>query len=373
MNRGLRNELTLLAGLASVGCLAARKGSWAAGLGLLAAGLRFLPKPAYVFEGRAVVITGGSRGLGLALAEQFLAEGASVALLARDKAELERAELALQAYSPKQVLAVPCDITEPVELKRAFGQVENLFGRIDVLVNCAGSIAVGPFETMEYEDFQAQFDLQIHAVVNAIRLALPSFRRLGEGRIANISSIGGRLPVPHMTTYCASKFALAGFSEAIAAELAPENIKVTTVFPGLMRTGSPKQAVFKGDHEKEYAWFTTGDVSPGVSVPAEYAARQILEGIRNGDAQVAFPWVTHMGMLAHNLFPETYAFVNAQAARFFPKGQSHERKTGAESRDWLERQAWFKPLKARLDNAESHFNQVDKVNADFNLGVESGN
>lgn len=370
MNRGFRKELALMAGLASLGLLFVNKRPWATALGLGAAALSLWPVAPNSFRNRSVIITGGSRGLGLALAEAFLQEGACVTLLARDTQELERAQTILDQIPDGQVYTIGCDVTQPDELIQAFEHVESRFGRIDVLVNNAGTIAVGPFETMEQPDFDALVDLQLNAVIHAVQLAIPAFRRVGEGRIINISSIGGAIPVPHMSTYCTGKFAMAGLSETIAAELAPENIKVTTVYPGLMRTGSPIQAVFKGNHEKEYAWFTTGDVSPGISVSAAQAAKYIIEGSRNGDARVAFPWVTNLGILGHAVFPETYAFIMRQAARALPKSSSKVRKTGAESKGWLERQFWFRPLGKTLHKAEAELNQAEKYDANFNLGLE---
>lgn len=373
MNRGLQKELSLLSGIASVGCLLGRKKTLAAAFGLVSAGLRMLPTSTYKFENRSVVITGGSRGLGLALARAFLREGAHVTLLARDPDELEQAKDMLLDYFPeedlKQVLTIPCDVTQPDELSRAFQQTEDHFGHLDVLVNNAGNIAVGPFKAMEQGDFDAQVNLQLNTVVNAVRLVRPYFRKHIGGRIVNISSIGGKISVPHMTPYCAGKFALAGFSEAVAAEMEP-HIHVTTVYPGLMRTGSPIQAVFKGDHEKEYAWFTTGDILPWISVSADHAAWQIIEGVRNGDSRVVFPMVSKVGMWANVLFPETFATVMRTVARFMPHGDSPIRKTGAESRGWLEKQLWYKPLKGTMHHAEMELNQHEKFDAEYNLGLE---
>jgi len=370
MSRGLYKELALLTGLTSVGLLLLGKKSWGAALGLGCAGFALLPTENYSFRNRVAVITGGSRGLGLALAKELVHQGASIAILARDTIELERAKQHLASISSDaKVLAVRCDITQDEELQQAFNQIESHYGRLDLLINNAGSIAVGPFETMGQADFDSQLNLQIHAVIQAVRLAIPAFRRVGSGRIVNISSIGGIIPVPHMSTYCTAKFALAGLSESIASELALDNIKVTTVYPGLMRTGSPIQAVFKGNHEKEYAWFASGDVTPGLSVAANEAAHLILEGVRQGNARVTYPLITKIGIIGHAVLPETYAFIMRSAARFMPKSSVTLRKTGAESKHWLDRQLWYKPLKKMQHNAEQEYNQVDKYDAKYNLGL----
>lgn len=372
MNRGLRNELSVIAGLAALILWMARYRSLAAILGLGIVGLRVAPSKTYAFATRTALITGGSRGLGLALAERLLREGARVILLARDVDELARAKVRLETLIPDgQVLTIPCDVSKILELEQAFIQAEAWGGRLDLLVNNAGSISVGPFETMDDVDFEAQMDLQVYAVIHAVRLALPIFRRQGEGRILNICSIGGDLPVPHMSAYCVPKFALAGLSETLGAELASDNIKVTTAFPGLMRTGSPVQAVFKGNHELEYGWFATGDVLPGLSVSAGSAARKILDAVRNGDTQARFPMITRTGILGHAAFPELYAFIMRQTARLMPKGESRLRKTGAASRTWLESRRWYKKLSAREAAAEASLNQMGKYDAEFNLGLPS--
>jgi len=369
MNRGIRKELALLAGVASVGCWVARKKGLSRALALGATALQFWPAVGYTFRNRSVVITGSSRGLGLALAEQFLREGARVALIARDSDELDLAQEKLQQRVSGQIVTISCDVTEPSEVKRAFEQIEGVFGRIDILVNNAGAIVIGPLESMERADFDAMLNLQVHAIVNATQTILPMFRNYGSGRIVNICSIGGKAAVPHMSTYCAAKFALAGLSAVMAAELASDNVVVTTVFPGLMRVGSTVQAVIKGDHEKEYAWFALGDSIPGMSVSAKYAAIQVLKGVRAGDAQVIFPTTAKLAVFAQSNFPELYALALRTAARFFPQGQSLERQTGAESKNWLERQIWYSFFRPTLEAVQKENNQKEKADAGFNLGL----
>jgi short-subunit dehydrogenase len=147
--------------------------------------------------------------------------------------------------------------------------------------------------------FWAPFDL--------IRQALPHLRRRGGGRIVNIASIGGRMAVPHLAPYCASKFALVGLSDALRAELARDRIHVTTVTPGLMQTGSEGNAKFKGDHDAEFTWFSLSTALPFTSIKAERAAAQIISACRRGLPSLTLPVAARVVVLGHALFPNTAA------------------------------------------------------------------
>ena len=131
--------------------------------------------------------------------------------------------------------------------------------------------------------------------LHTMRAAIPHMRRHGGGRIVNISSIGGKIGVPHLAAYCAGKFALAGLSSALTPELARDNIVVTTVCPGLMRTGSPFNAWFKGRHRQEFAWFAIADSLPLLSANGRRAAAQIVDAMRHGDAELVITWAARAG------------------------------------------------------------------------------
>jgi NAD(P)-dependent dehydrogenase (short-subunit alcohol dehydrogenase family) len=167
----------------------------------------------------------------------------------------------------------------------------------------------------------------------------------------------------------ASKFALGGFSETARAELVKDDIVVTTAYPGFMRTGSPIQAVFKGDYEREFAWFALGDSLPGISMKADRAAKIILNAARDGQAEVLVGWPTKLGVWAHALFPEIYASIMARIASRLPSTVSRERKTGAESRGFFKSLWWTKPLQAIQERAQRDLNQTEKFDADFNVGL----
>ncbi len=277
------------------------------------------PARGFEYRGKSVVITGGSRGLGLVLARQLVDAGAAVTLLARDPAELDRARADLRTRdSAARVLTVRTDVRKQDEVEHAITVAANHHGRIDVIINNAGVIQTGPFEHMGLADYENAMNTHFWAPLFMTLAALPHLRRHGEGRIVNISSIGGRIAAPHMLPYSASKFALTGLSDGLRSELARERILVTSVFPGLMRTGSPVNASFKGKHEREYAWFSTADSLPLVSVSAERAARKILAAASRGDAELVITPLAKTAILARTLAPETFARALSMTNRMLP-------------------------------------------------------
>jgi NAD(P)-dependent dehydrogenase (short-subunit alcohol dehydrogenase family) len=238
----------------------------------------------------------------LVLARQLCAEGARVALLARDPDELARAREEL-VQRGGEVLTISCDLLEREQIDAAVQKVADHFGGLDVVINNAGIIEIGPIEHMQREDFQRAMNLHFWAPFNLIMKAIPHLRRRGEGRIVNIASIGGKMAVPHLAPYCASKFALVGLSDALRAELARDRIHVTTVTPGLMRTGSQGNAKFKGDHRAEYTWFSLSAALPIVSIRAERAAAQIISACRRSLPSLTIPFIARATILGNVLFP----------------------------------------------------------------------
>jgi short-subunit dehydrogenase len=269
-------------------------------------------------QGKVVLITGGSRGLGLVLAREFASRGAKLALCARsaDKLEIARQEL---EHSGVEVITRPADLTNQHEVKSVIDDVVRHYGKIDVLVNNAGIIQVGPVANMEIADYEEAMKINFWAPLYAIHASLPYFRKQGGGRIVNITSIGGKIAVPHLLPYSASKFAAVGLSEGLNAELKRNNIHVTTVVPNLMRTGSPRNISVKGDHEKEYAMFKVVGSSPLLSQDAETAAKNIVNAMERGESEailslsgrlasivkgVAPGWVGTLMTLANNFLPD---------------------------------------------------------------------
>jgi NAD(P)-dependent dehydrogenase (short-subunit alcohol dehydrogenase family) len=328
----------------------------AAWAGLLWLGSRLLRPDGWpTLLGRTVLITGGSRGLGLVLARQAAADGARVAICGRDAESLARAGRALRRIGA-EVVTVECDVTDPVQVRRMVEEVTDQIGPVDMLITNAGVIEVGPAETMAVEDYQEAMDTNFWGVLYPILEVVPTMRARGDGRIVTITSIGGKLSVPHLVPYSASKFAAIGLSQGLRAELAAEGITVTTAVPGLMRTGSPRNAIFRGRHRAEYAWFSIADALPGLSVSAEDAAGRILAAARRGDAEVLFPMTARAAAIAQAAAPNLTARALATVNRLLPGAPARRtgRRRGAESQSRLS-----PSLLTRLgDRAARQYNQM---------------
>lgn len=285
----------------------------AAGVGLLTLKRMRL----HSFRNAVVVITGGSRGLGLELARRWGSEGARIAICSRSEEELRRAQTELAA-SGIQAMAASCDVTDESQVRAFIAQVRSRLGEVDVLVNNAGVIQVGPVECMTRDDFRQAMDIHYWGALNTIEAVVDGMRRRRRGRIVNIASIGGKISVPHLVPYCGSKFALVGLSEGLHAELAQYGIQVTTVCPGLMRTGSPRNAQFKGKHRLEYAWFSVSGALPGLSVSSQRAAWRIVEGCRRGASTVTISPAAIVAVRLSGLLPRVSSTLLRLSNRLLP-------------------------------------------------------
>ncbi len=255
-----------------------------------------------VIAGDVALITGGSKGLGLELARQFAREDCRIVICARNEAELERAGADLRSRGA-QVLTVRCDVTDRNDVEHLIDAALKRFGRVDILVNNAGLIQVGPVQSMTVEDFEDAMKVMFWGTVYPTLALLPAFVSNKRGRIINITSIGAKIRVPHLLPYACAKSAVAGFSEGLRAELGPEGISVTTIAPGLMRTGSFTNALFKGDHAGESKWFSLGASLPGISMSATRAARQIVTAAKRNESERVLSSPAKLIAQFHALFP----------------------------------------------------------------------
>ncbi len=329
-------------------------GAAAVGVALAARSLR--AARAIDFRGRSVLITGGSRGLGLLIARQLGPQGARLTLAARDASELERARADL-ADRGIDVSIAACDLRRREDAERLVHDVVSREGGVDVLINNAGTMQVGPLEHMQVSDFEEAMAVHFWAPLHTMLAAIPAMRRRGGGRIANVSSIGGKIGVPHMVPYCASKFALTGLSDSMRNELAKDSIFVTTVCPGLMRTGSPFNAWFKGRHRDEFTWFAVSDSMPLLTVSGERAAWDVIDACRHGDAELVISWPAKMAVVANAVLPDAVALAMTMANRLLPSpsdGAGAEQHSG-----WQSLSNWAPSALTRLtDRAAARNNEL---------------
>ena len=287
--------------------------------------------------GQVVLVTGGSRGLGLLLAREFARLGCHVAICARDENELARAKVEL-AREGADVFTVVCDVASRKAVKAMVKAVTDHYGRIDILVNNAGQIRVGPLEVMKLNDFKTAMNELYWGPVYAALDVLPQMRERGYGRIVNITSIGGKISAPHLLPYTSAKFAAVGFSQGLRAEVAKDDITVTTIVPGLMRTGSFLSAIFKGQHEQEFAWFSILANLPILSMDAERAARQVVEATRRGEAERVLTLPALLVTRLHGLVPNLTSAVLALINRVLPAspGEETDAQRGVEIQERIE-------------------------------------
>ena len=238
----------------------------------------------YDLKGKVVLVTGGSRGLGLVLARQLAAKGARLAICARTPEQLGQAHVELEGLGA-EVISMTVDVSDQRQVQAMIIDILEHYGKLDVLINNAGIVQVGPQENMGVNEYEQAMKANFWSALYTMLAVIPYFKEQGGGRIVNVTSIGGKIAVPHLLPYTASKFALVGLSEGMNAELKKDNILVTTVVPNLMRTGSPRNVTVKGDHEAEYAWFKLADSSTFLSQSAETAAAEIIKAIEQGESE----------------------------------------------------------------------------------------
>jgi NADP-dependent 3-hydroxy acid dehydrogenase YdfG len=249
-----------------------------------------LPRSQRIRRGQVAVITGGSSGLGLAIAHEIGKAGLKLVLAARDADQLAAARRALlsarSVTDSDDILTVVCDVSDKHQATALIETAYAKFQTVDLLINDAGVIEVGPVENETTEAFERAMSINFFGALYTIYAVMPHFLARGEGAIANISSIGGKIPVPHLLPYVASKFALTGLSEGLHSELRHKGIRVTTVCPGLMRTGGESNAHFSGDVSKEKLWFQTLARTPLISANVTRAARKIVDAMNAGRAEI---------------------------------------------------------------------------------------
>lgn len=324
----------------------------AAGASALAWGLgRLWAAQAHTdFSGQTVLITGGTRGLGLCLARELAERGCRLAILARKKEELVGARDELLRLGAAEVLPLVCDVCSPDQVHEAAEQARSAFGPVQLLINNAGIILVGPLEKMSLDEFRVCMDTMFWGTVYPTLAVMPDMLRLGSGSILNVTSIGGRVTVPHLVPYCCAKSAAVAFSEGLRMELGPRGVRVLTAVPGLMRTGGHENAFLRGDQLAEYEWFSLGSSVPGVTMDASRAARQLLRALAENRAEFRVTLAAELLARVHGLMPGFMAEVIGTAGRLLPNGgPGTETRQGRDLKEAMP--GWIQRLEGLADEA----------------------
>ncbi|WP_407563902.1 SDR family NAD(P)-dependent oxidoreductase [Streptomyces sp. 184] len=340
-------------------------------------------------RGLSVLVTGGSRGLGLLLAGECMARGCAVTIAARDREELDRATAKLRhgdaqgangrsgaagaggtsraaetAARTGGVTGRVCDVRDRDAVGELVARTAEEQRGLDVVLAVAGVIQVGPAEAAGEEGFRDAMDTMFFGSLHTALAALPLLRDSpAGGRLGLVGSVGGLIPVPHMVPYSCAKFAVGALAQGLRAEQAARGVSVTAIHPGLMRTGSHVQAEFAGDPEREYRWFATLAGTPLVSMSAERAAARIVRAVERRRSRLVLTPAARLGDKAYRLAPTLVTGVNSAAARLLPaasadgggamvSGGRIERGSGRG------RSRWEKAISAMNDRASRRLNET---------------
>lgn len=274
-------------------------------------------------------MTGASRGLGFLIARALADRGYDLVVNARSADGLAAAAADLRSRGrgagggsgAPDVVEVAGDVGVEADADRVVAAARQRFGRLDVLVTNAGIIQVGPAEAMRRADYATAMDVMFWGVVHPVLAAMPALRERG-GRILVVTSVGGKLPAPHLLPYVAAKHAAVGFAEGLRVEAARHGVSVTVGVPGLMRTGSPGNALFTGDQAREHAWFAVADSLPLVSMDAERAATRLVTATLRRTPEVILTPLAKIGARVHGVAPSTTLRLLTVAARLLPSDET---------------------------------------------------
>lgn len=294
------------------------------------------------------LVAGGSRGLGLLVARELHQRGFQPVLCARSAQGLQQAAAQL-ARDGITVHTMVLDVSRAEQVEEVVATVEDEIGPIEVLMCVAGVIQVGPLTALDRQDFVEAIDIMLWGPINTALAVLPAMRRRRHGRIGIVTSIGGLISAPHLLPYSTAKHGAAGFGRGLRSELAGTGITVTTVAPGLMRTGSHLRARFRGDVPREYAWFATAATLPVLSMDAGRAARRIVTGVVRGRPVVLLTPLAQVASRVDALTPRVGAAILSVTARLLPtwppdaaapaavEGRQVEELMSPPARRWLRR------------------------------------
>ncbi len=224
---------------------------------------------------KKVVVTGGSKGIGFAIALRFALEGNQVIICSRNKKELEEAADAIRAKrAGGNVFSFPCDVSKEDEIGKLYLFIESHFGTIDILVNNAGIYVPGQTHNEHAGALEQMLDTNLFSAYRLTRLCIPGMIERGQGHLFNVCSTASIMPYVNGGSYCISKYALYGFTKVLREEMKPYGIKVTAVIPGATRTHS-----WQGTDLPESRFMQASDVAEAVYMATILSSGTVIEEI----------------------------------------------------------------------------------------------
>jgi short-subunit dehydrogenase len=256
--------------------------------------------------GKVTVITGGSMGIGEALAKLFVEQGANVVLLSRDSSRAEEARTRIGF--PERTAAFACDVRHSEEIDRVIVLTLHHFARIDIWINNAGHGLLDSVSQMDMAACHDMFESNFFGAVSAMQKVIPIMQQQGGGAIINISSVAGHIPLPFHAAYSATKFALNAIGKGARVELKKDGIQVLTVCPGYVQTAFSQNAARGSELKKVRPNSVRG-------ITAERVAHATLQGYLKGKREVVVPWTMHIPVKLYQLFPGLVEWAMARMAK----------------------------------------------------------
>ncbi|WP_116114616.1 SDR family NAD(P)-dependent oxidoreductase [Austwickia chelonae] len=276
-----------------------------------------LARPGPLSAAPVAVVAGASRGLGLLICRELAVRGCRVVGLSRSEESLAQARHRMAEWG-HELHTYRADVTDAEGLNAVVARVGAEIGDIEVAIHVAGVIQVGPAESMTREHYATCIDIMLWGPINLALAVLPGMRARRRGRIGVVTSIGGKISVPHLLPYSTAKFGALGFTEGLRADLSGSGVTATTIVPGLMRTGSHLAAQFTGDQAKEYAWFAPGACLPLIAMDAERAASKIADGVLTGRGMVVLSPLAQVAVRVAGALPSMTGTVLGLGGRLLP-------------------------------------------------------